>query len=247
MNYINNIKSTGVEEFRLVEKIKLSYLKNRGDLFSILKDVEFPEDKDHIEYVQRLIKKFRGAEEKDVSVLIANNLMSHVLLGTESRCSHLMEMLRSLDKSERPAVSVCHNSTYKVEKDEETELEIFRCCSCQAPCEIHHPPKAMIYKLKLDLLEQLREEDLGLVDMAEKMGYTNKTEAPPTTIINNKPNVLIIGGNKDTEVADKRLAEEYTNMPQVEKARLIEKLKKEIVTIDAEPIEESEETKIQSS
>ena len=63
MNYINNIKSTGVEEFRLVEKIKLSYLKNRGDLFSILKDVEFPEDKDHIEYVQRLIKKFRGAEE----------------------------------------------------------------------------------------------------------------------------------------------------------------------------------------
>jgi hypothetical protein len=36
-------------------------------------------------------------------------------------------------------------------------------------------------------------------------------------------------------------------MPQVEKARLIEKLKKEIVTIDAEPIEESEETKIQSS
>ena len=247
MNYINNIKSTGVEEFRLVEKIKLSYLKNRGDLFSILKDVEFPEDKDHIEYVQRLIKKFRGAEEKDVSVLIANNLMSHVLLGTESRCSHLMEMLRSLDKSERPAVSVCNNSTYKVEKDEETELEIFRCCSCQAPCEIHHPPKAMIYKLKLDLLEQLREEDLGLVDMAEKMGYTNKTEAPPTTIINNKPNVLIIGGNKDTEVADKRIAEEYTNMPQVEKARLIEKLKKEIVTIDAEPIEESEETKIQSS
>ena len=83
--------------------------------------------------------------------------------------------------------------------------------------------------------------------MAEKMGYTNVKEAPPTTIINNKPNVLIIGGNKDTEVADKRIAEEYTNMPQVEKARLIEKLKKEIVTIDAEPIEESEETKIQSS
>ena len=161
------------DEFKVIEKVKLSYLKNRGELLSIVKDLEWPEDPEHIEYIKKLIKKFRGEENKNVSVLIAHNLMSHVLMGTESRCLHLMEMLRSLEKAEKPFVSVCCNSHFTVETEELTGNKQNRCSACKALCEVHQPPKATIYKLKLDLLEQLREEDSSLVLMAEKMGYTN--------------------------------------------------------------------------
>jgi hypothetical protein len=220
------------DEFKTVERVKLSYLKNRGELLSIIKDLDWPEDPEHIEYIKKLIKKFKGAEGKEVSVLIANTLMSHVLMGTESRCLHLMEMLRSLDKTEKPYVSVCCNSHFTAVHDLATE-ESYRCSSCKAICEIHQPPKATIYRIKLDILEQLRDEDLGLVEMAEKMGYSNRIEAP-TTVINNRPNILVVGGSKETEVEDRRLAEDYVNLPPMEKEKLLNKLKKEIVRLDAE-------------
>lgn len=212
------------DEFKTVEKVKLSYLKNRGELFSIVKDLGWPEDKEHVEYVQKLIKKFRGAEDKDVSVLISHNLMTHVLMGTQSRCLHLMELLKSLDKSEKPFVSICCNSPFKTTHDSFYGTQ-HRCSSCKATCEVHQPPKATIYKIKLDLLEQLREEDLALVEMADKMGYTNKVETP-TTIINHKPQVLVIsdGRKKEQDVID-----DYTKLSPMDRERLIEKLRKEIV------------------
>ena len=45
------------DEFKIIEKVKLSYLKNRGELLSIVKDLEWPEDPEHIEYIKKLIKK----------------------------------------------------------------------------------------------------------------------------------------------------------------------------------------------
>jgi hypothetical protein len=140
-----------------------------------------------------------------------------------------MEMLRSLEKTEKPFVSVCCNSHFTAVLDLATEQQ-YRCSACKALCEIHQPPKATIYKLKLDLLEQLREEDVALVEMAEKMGYSGREEVP-TTVINHKPNVLVINSGDKSE---QEVVEDYTKLKPMDRERLLEKLKKEIVQMDAE-------------
>src|SRR5271157_5282865 len=136
-----------IEQFRVFEKIKLCYLKHRGNVLEISGELNLP-----LEYIKKMVHKFQAEENRNVDVLIANNLMSHVLMGTESRCLHLMEMLRSLDKTEKPSVSVCCNSHFTVETEELTGNKQNRCSACKALCEIHQPPKATIYRIKLDLL-----------------------------------------------------------------------------------------------
>ena len=215
-----------IEQFRVFEKIKLCYLKHRGNILEISSELNLP-----LDYIKKMVHKFQKEEHRNVDVLIANNLMAHILLGAESRCLHLMEMLRSLEKTERPFVSVCCNAVFKTTHDSLIGTT-HRCMSCKANCDIHQPPKATIYRIKLDLLEQLREEDSALVDMAEKMGYTNKVEAP-TTVINHKPNVLVIS---DGSKQDQDIIEDYTKLSPMDRERLIEKLRKRIIEGESTPV-----------
>jgi hypothetical protein len=220
-----------IEKFKVIEEIKLSYLKHRGNHLEIAKELSLP-----LDYVKKMVNKFRKQEDRTVSVLIANNLMSHILLGSQSRNTHLMEMLRSLEKTEKPVVSTCCSKPVREEPAvTDGAPTLWRCLGCQAICSTHTPPKSTIYGIKLKLLEQLRDEDVALVDMADKMGYTNKVDAP-TTIIHHNPNVLVMGDN----VGEKKIAEEYSNLSLMDKERLIEKLRKEIVRLDAQETEPAE-------
>ena len=149
------------------------------------------------------------------------------------RSSKLEEIKEKISKKDtedsKPFVSVCCNSHFTAVLDLATEQQ-YRCSACKALCEIHQPPKATIYKLKLELLEQLREEDVALVEMAEKMGYSGREEVP-TTVINHKPNVLVINSGDKSE---QEVVEDYTKLKPMDRERLLEKLKKEIVQMDAE-------------
>ena len=217
-----------IEQYRVYEKIKLCYLKHRGNVLEISNELSLP-----LDYIKKMVHKFQKEEHRNVDVLIANNLMSHILLGTQSRCLHLMEMLQSLEKTEKPHVSTCCNSHYKTESREPL---LYRCSSCKALCDIHQPPKATIYRIKLELLEQLREEDLGLVEMADKMGYTNKVEAP-TPVINHQPNILVVTNDNQKE---QDVIDDYSKLSPMDREKLIEKLRKEIVEPSpAEPTTEA--------
>lgn len=237
-----------LEEFKTIEKVKLSYLRNKGNILAVLKELNWPEDSQHVDYLKKLVKKFKGQEEKDVSVLISNTLMSHVLFGSQSRTLHLMDLLGSLSKEEKPFVSACCKSHYRDEKDD-GNVVVHRCMSCKATCEIYQPPKASIYNIKLKILEQLMNEDISLVEMAEKMGYTNKVESNPT-IINHSPNVLVLNNknsnSSDSDEETQKIIDDYSKLPPLEKARLVEKLHKEIIAIDAETIEQPKQQEEQS-
>ena len=236
-----------IEKFKALEKIKLSYLKHSGNCLEIADELSLP-----LDYVKKMVKKFKGQEDRAVSVLIANNLMSHVLLGSQSRTTHLMDMLRSLEATEKPPVSTCCNAPVKeviqqtsntisdeYNQTENTSKPIkqWRCMKCQAICDVHTPPKSTIYNIKMKLLENLRAEDVSLVEMAESMGYTNKVDVP-TTVIHNKPNVLVM--NNVDNGTDKKIVEEISNLSLMDKERLIEKLRREIVKLDTEDVEEGE-------
>ncbi len=215
--------SDSLELFKLKEQVKLSYLKNRGDVLVIAKELNLP-----LDYVQKLVKKIQKMEERDVANLISNTLMSHILLGSRSRVAHLSAMLNSLENTEKPLFSVCCDSPVEVIEDSlETK---YKCFKCKKYCRVIEAPEVAIYEVKNMILEQLREEDKTLVDLAGKMGYTNKTEPPPGPVF--KQNIIVMKGDKGE--TDPQVMQDIQQLPPMERERLLEKLKKEMLTFNDE-------------
>lgn len=73
-----------VEKFKLLEKIKESYLKNRGSVLAVASELKLD-----LEYTRKMVSKFKKKDKRDVSVLVADSLMEHILLGYKSRVQHL--------------------------------------------------------------------------------------------------------------------------------------------------------------
>ena len=215
-----------IDKYKQLETVKLCYLKHRGNVLEIAKELNLP-----AEYIKKISDKFKKQEDRDVAVLISNTLMSHILLGVQSRTTHLMEMLTSLNKQEKPSLSVCCNAPYKLRKDGQT----FECGKCFCKCEIHDAPKTSIYNVKRDIIEQLREEDKALIEMAKTMGYTAKTEGPPPPIF--KQNILVVNGGE----TNPQVLKDIQHLPPIEKEKLLEKLRREMTDINEQIKAEPEE------
>lgn len=162
-----------LEEFRLLEKIKVSYLRNRGDLAVMIDELQLPK-----EYIEKQIEKFRRKDAKEVSQLIADNIMEHLLLGYEGRVHYLAEMVRRLEVEAKQLRSTCCNHRVReMDLGEEFAGQIkYECLHCHelADTYVHIDEKYM--SLKLSTLDVLRKEDEAMAKFAEKMGYTKKGE-----------------------------------------------------------------------
>jgi hypothetical protein len=219
--------SDSLELFKLKEKIKISYLKNRGDVIIIANELGLP-----LDYVQKEIKKLQKAEGRDVSILISHTLMSHILLGSKSRVTHLMEMLKSLESTEKPLFSICCDTP--VETIEDSLEPKYKCLKCKKYCKVVEAPEVEIYAIKNEIIAQLREEDVTLVELAGKMGYTNKTEPPPGPVF--KQNIIVMKGDRDKGETDPQIMQDIQQLPPMERERLLEKLKREMLTFnDGQP------------
>jgi hypothetical protein len=102
-------------------------------------------------------------------------------------------------------------------------------------------PEVEIYAIKNEIIAQLREEDVILVDLAGKMGYTNKTEPTPGPVF--KQNIIVMkGGDRDKGETDPQVMQDIQQLPPMERERLLEKLKKEMLTFNdgqpADPIQQ---------
>jgi len=219
-----------------LEKAKICYLKRAGNLIDMAQDLGV-----EVSRAKELVDEFKKQESEDVKVLISNHLMRLVIFGSEGRKLRFMEMIKSLEATEKPRLSVCCNSRFSIINSGQSEPEIYRCLKCNATCAVHKVPKATIYNIKINIEEQLRKEDETLVNMAEKMGYTNKPEGP-STLTQVKQDILIIGG----EGKDKQIIDDYSKLTPMDREILMEKLRKEIVTID-EDIKTAETEEAQSS
>jgi len=209
--------SQNIEEFRLLEKVKLSYLKHRGNVIEITKETNLP-----IEYIQKLVAKFKKRESKDIATLISHNLMQYIMLGYDSRVSHLMTMLRALEGRDQNRISLCCEApVIRVEETIEYGYEDYECLVCHLMCGTKIIDKEGILDLKIEMIEQLREEDKALVDFAEKMGYTNKPAVEPPISVKN--NILVIG-----EGQDRKIVEDYSNLPAMDRQKIIDNIDKQL-------------------
>lgn len=220
-----------IEEYKLTEKIKLSYLRHRGNVLAISEELQLP-----VDYVKKMVLKFKGKESRDVATLISHNLMSHVMLGYESRVHNLMEMLKMLDGRDKNKISVCCEAP--VRRYEETiafGYEDYECLACHLKCEVKILDKEAIIELRLGVLEQLREEDRALVEFAERMGYTNKEPTQPAPYINQN---FVVVRDRNKAGDDAEVVKELKRLSPMERDILVEKLTKamtEKTTVDVKP------------
>lgn len=221
--------SSNLEQFKLIEKIKISYLINRGNVVAISEELQLP-----LEYIKKLVGKFRKQESKDISVLISNNIMEYIFMGYKARTHNLTEMWKALLGKDKSIISICCEAPVKKLDNPDPQGRVYGCLACHGNCFIDTVTEEGIVELKMGILEQLREEDAALVEFADKMGYTNKV-APESPLVGTlQQNVLVIG-----EGMDKKVVEDYSKLSPIDRQKIID-------TIDAKILEEKKDTSDES-
>ena len=210
---------TGLEEYKVIERVRESYLKNRGNIIRVLEETNLPED-----YVRKIVAKLRKSDDWKVSQLVAENITKHLLTGRDSRITHLMELIKKFEQQEKKTVSTCCEDTVRTVTQAGSNEVLYECLRCGHLTDTVDLINPDTYKAKLIALDELRKEDEFLIKFCEKMGYTE--QQLPVTVIKNQQNILVMPGAKG------QISEEH--MKQIEALKPIEqealrlKLEKEI-------------------
>jgi len=83
-----------VQKYILEEKIRLLHAKHRGDVLAIAEESNLP-----VEYIKKIAGKIKKRCSRDVSYLISQTLMEHILEGYKQRTFLLVESLKEIDSS----------------------------------------------------------------------------------------------------------------------------------------------------
>jgi len=208
--------SKSLELFKIEEKIKISYLKNGGNILEVIKELNLPQD-----YIKKVIDKLKKKEGRDVSVLISDTIAQHILMGHESRKLHYQQVLKELENSGKVKLSICCSEpAIRIKDSIEYGYEDYECSNCHAKCDAKDATDSEVYRIKKEILEQLREEDRLLMEFAEKMGYTSTVREPTTNV---RQNIVIIGDDKD-----KQVIKQIENLNPKDRDRLLDRLNSEI-------------------
>ena len=208
-----------IEIFRLKEKIKIASFKHRGNVTAIIKELNLPETRESYEFVEKVLRKLRKSEERNISLLICNTLMQFLMGGYQQRTTYVQEMLRGLEGKEQSLVSKCCHMPVSSYKD------TYICLKCgKISKEIERIDRLGVLALKIKLLEVLREEDRALVEFASKMGYTAMTEQQP--LIKKVQNILCLGeeGIKDLTEEEKTVFKEIKDLSPIDREEVIKRL-----------------------
>jgi len=199
-----------LEELKIVEKLKISYLRHAGSVVDIVKDTGYDE-----RYVRKMIAKFRKKDERDVSVHIANNIMTHMLQGSQLRKVRTMDMIKKIEGAEKMLRTICCQSSFKYIQD--SWQDYYLCNKCNKTCNIEFFIKPVIFDLYMKLLVLLREEDMTVLTAAEKMGYTN-VERLPNVIVQQDNRTLILNDKEQVALKD------YNALPPLDREKIIQRI-----------------------
>jgi len=215
-----------LEELRVAEKIKISYLRHAGSIADIVKDTGYDE-----RYVRKMVAKFRKKDSRDVNVHISNNIMSIMMQGSDMRKVRAMDMIKKIEGSEKMLRSICCQSSFDYIQDSWEDRYV--CKKCNKICNVEFFIKPVIFDLYMKLLTLLREEDLTVLQAAEKMGYTN-AERQPNVIVQQDNRTLIL--NEKEEVALK----DYNALPPLDREKIIQKIENVLMEETKKRIENEE-------
>jgi len=183
---------TNIEKFKIDEKIRLSYIKHRGDVIKVSEETGY-----ELTYVKKVTTKMRKRQDKEVGYYIANSLMSYILMGHEQRIRHLLDSLELMEGRYQELRSVCCKALVSTFiRGEKHKVTYHICTACNNRCEVETKTLLNLLKMRNNIIKLIQEEDEYLVDFAEKLGYTNKEEQPSPIV---KQNILVMNPkNKNT-------------------------------------------------
>ncbi len=160
--------STQIGKFKLEEKIRLSFLKHRGNLGLVADECGID-----LEYVDKVCKKIKRKQQRDVSLWVSSTIAEYLLAGSEQRRAYLIEILNKEIQKPPMEESVCCGSP--IDKHTWDEELHSTCKKCGKDCEII-VVNTVNEKLVLKLIEQLRAEDDSICEFVVKLGFTNRED-----------------------------------------------------------------------
>ena len=190
----NNFNLTTSERSIVDEAIRKSYLMNGGNLQLTIADTKQPK-----EYVAKVIQKFRKESKYNVTNLVADKIMEHLLFGYSSRTAITFALLKKIEAQEDVLKSTCCQDIVRdINIDGVHAYECLKCGNMSDTVVITDEEKI---SLKLQMLDQLRKEDESIVKVCEKLGYF---EPQPQTVIKNQQNFVVMPGSdlNDTTIKE---------------------------------------------
>ncbi len=214
--------SDSLAKLELENKTRLLFFKHRGDLPAIIKELrdEYEGEVDNagsritVEYVQKVIKKFKKEQKKN-DPFVATNIMNYVLMGTKQR-----EQLWDTDNQELDAyrfyyLSGCCDAMTKIRVGDKDE-KYFTCLKCDKICNGYRLPDLRIFELQRKLRIEKRNDEERLVKAVEGLGF-GQEKAP---VLKQYYNQLTVGGSPGVKQIDSK---EIKGLPS-DALRLIENI-----------------------
>ena len=213
-----------LQKFKFEEQVKIASFKHRGDVLAIVKELNLPDTPESHQLVKKALDKIKKREQRDVAVLISNNLMRVLMEGHAQRVIYIQEMLRALEGREQADVSICCSMPVVVREGRTY------CMKCNKESEVQKVDKIGIFILKVKLLSELREEDKALVDFAVKMGYSAMEQPEQQPFIKKVQNILYLGGGLESlSEEEKATLKEISQLSPIDREVIIKKLERLIV------------------
>jgi len=239
-----------IEKFKLEEKIRIAFLRHRGDLTEMQKDTGLD-----LELLRKMKYKLQRKGGFGDSIITAPTIANYILEGVESRIYHHMEMLRGLNKKEHALMSVCCKMPVK---HESVAGEVkYYCIKCKKETDVVEVTDATVIEAKRNLLADIREENRLLTEFVINMRNKNASEdvtkiildflsglpvpKAPAPLKEREPEkgFVITDQNRDT-------VNKISMLPMPEKLKLLKELEKRIVdgkAVTDQALKENEEVK----
>lgn len=208
--------STGIEKYRLENKVRLLFFKYRGDIEKIAAEGNVP-----IEYVQKIVAKIKRRQKRDVDYWIASTITEYIMMGIEQRTQCLSNLLNELMAEKSVNVSMCCG--YPVNEHKWDDEKHYICQKCDKDCAVTLVDRRnfiIIHKT----IELLRQEQESVVDFMTKFGYTNKEDTPVNKITQFN---IVAGGALTTQ--DKKLLGDVSELDPRTREKLRKDLERQII------------------
>lgn len=211
--------STGIEKYRIENRVRLLFFKYRGDIAKIAEEGNVS-----IEYVQKLVAKIKRRQKRDVDYWIASTITEYIMMGIEQRTECLTKLLNELVDEKSVNVSMCCG--YPVNEHMWDDEKHYICQKCDKDCAITLVDRrnfVIIHKT----IELLRQEQESVVDFMTKFGYTGKEDPPVSKITQ----FNIVAGSKSDKLTeqDKKLLTEVGELDPRTREKLRKDLEKQII------------------
>ena len=223
------------EKLRIEEETRRSICRHGFNESKVADELHLP-----VEYVVKIREKMGKeiASDPAVSLQIAKNISIYIIEGRRERTQIKRDMLAKLLDREQSWVCVKCDTEVQEVQGVLDQLPSYHCPECDKIVKRKLMDKDDVYKRKQSLLRDLLAEDENLVHWLTELEWTGVPKQPeaPQQVI--KQNVIVF-----TSEDDKRIVADYSKLQPMEKEKLVEKLRKEIIKLDREIIEEDNEPK----